>query len=211
MDQIYEKAKLTIVAASGHDANAGLLGVRIGSREGNQLFSRQVLPGLLLGAYFGPNHLLSGSVYETRAWIFQEHVLSRRILYFVDKKNFFRCRQAEWLETCHDHHELGISRINPLTEFALMNYPLHDWANMLSYYTRRALTNQEDALRAVFRIMRRLTEKLGYPMMQGSPTGAFDAFLLFSGRNLRRRGWVSELLVGWLGVARSKSRWTCNA
>ncbi|KAK3352525.1 heterokaryon incompatibility protein-domain-containing protein [Lasiosphaeria hispida] len=200
MDQIYEKATLTIVAASGHDANAGLPGVRIGSREAKKPFSREVLPGLSLGTYFGPDHLLSGSVYETRAWTFQEHVLSRRILYFVDKKIFFRCRQAEWLETCYDHHEPKICHINPLTEIALMKYPLYDWANMLSYYTRRTLTNQKDALRAMSGIMRRVSEKLRYPMIQGLPTGAFDRFLLFFGQNLRRRqGFPSYSWAGWSG------------
>jgi hypothetical protein len=67
MDLIYEKALLTIVAAYGHDADAGLPGVE----EGTRFMSRhpeEILPGMRLDAYPVLELLLKRSVYNTRAW-----------------------------------------------------------------------------------------------------------------------------------------------
>ncbi len=67
MDHIFEKARLTIVSANGYDANAGLPGVRIGSRD-EQPLVHEVKPGTFMGVYYGHDLLLARSVYETRAW-----------------------------------------------------------------------------------------------------------------------------------------------
>jgi hypothetical protein len=54
-DRIYDRAALTIVAASGHDANAGLPGVRKGSRTFRQEIE-EIKPGLRLMV----SHLVEG-------------------------------------------------------------------------------------------------------------------------------------------------------
>ena len=69
MGRIYEHASLTIVAASGDNANAGLPGVRSGSRKRQDIL-REVQPGIHLGMFLSPDHLLKRSVYETRAWTY---------------------------------------------------------------------------------------------------------------------------------------------
>ncbi|GAB1318643.1 hypothetical protein MFIFM68171_08853 [Madurella fahalii] len=178
MDHIYERSWLTIVAACGHDANSGLVGMHDGDRE-MEFLVREITPGTFLGVCFDVDAHLKWSVYESRAWTFQEHVLSRRILYFVDGQVFFRCRLAVHLET-------------PITDYALM----------LHYYMKRVLTNQSDALRAMAGIIRRGSQKLGYKMLEGLPTGSFDQFLLFEGRNIhRRQGFPSYSWAGWRGEA----------
>jgi len=78
--------------------------------------------------------------------------------------------------------------------------PLEDYAAALTLYTKRALTNQGDALRALAGVMRRFSDKLGYPMLQGLPAGALDSFILFTGQRLRRRsGFPSYSWAGWRG------------
>ncbi|KAL0931198.1 heterokaryon incompatibility protein [Colletotrichum truncatum] len=67
MDQIYERSWLTIIAASGHNANAGLPGVQEGSRPKVNTSSR-ILEGLYLGVYVPLDRLLKCSVHSTRAW-----------------------------------------------------------------------------------------------------------------------------------------------
>jgi hypothetical protein len=67
MDRIYECSWLTIAAASGHNANAGLPGVRQDSRRRRDL-CREVLPGVRLGLEYSLNEVLMHSVYRTRAW-----------------------------------------------------------------------------------------------------------------------------------------------
>ncbi|KAL2019684.1 hypothetical protein VTK56DRAFT_9303 [Thermocarpiscus australiensis] len=202
MDHIYERSWLTVVAACGHDANAGLVGLHGGDRE-RKVLVRQVAPGVILGVYFDLDAYLKGSVYDTRAWTFQEHVLSRRILYFVDDKVFFRCRESECLETCEDQPKPRIRRTNTssmLVQIVDMKHPLESYAVMLFYYTQRVLTGQSDALRAMAGVMRRVSQKLGYRMLEGLPTAVFDRFLLFCGRNLHRReGFPSYSWAGWRG------------
>jgi hypothetical protein len=136
---------------------------------------------------------------------FQEHTLCRRALYFVDNKVFFRCRTTEHSESCVDPP--GNMRSEADASFTLreairMDDPLEDYVRFLSYYTKRALSNQEDALRALAGITRRVSEKLGYQFIQGLPTGAWDAFITFKANDTvlrRRRGFPSYSWSGWQG------------
>jgi hypothetical protein len=83
-----------------------------------------------------------------------------------------------------------------------MESPLEDYSILLLYYSRRALTNQGDALRAMAGIIRRLSEKVKYRFFEGLPTAVLDAFLIFKahGTNLQRRsGFPSYSWTGWRG------------
>jgi Heterokaryon incompatibility protein (HET) len=64
-DKIYAQAALTVVAASGHDANAGLPGVRKGSRTFRQEIE-EIKPGLRLMV----SHLVEGRSHLRRAFSF---------------------------------------------------------------------------------------------------------------------------------------------
>jgi len=67
MDQVYEQSWLTIIAACGHDANAGLPGVRDGSRRESNL-TVEVKRGIWLGVHTGLDLLFKHSVHNSRAW-----------------------------------------------------------------------------------------------------------------------------------------------
>ncbi|KAF6822897.1 heterokaryon incompatibility protein [Colletotrichum plurivorum] len=67
MDQIYEASWLTIVAACGQNANAGLPGVQGSSRLKVDIGSR-VTESTSLGIYEPLDILLGCSVYSSRAW-----------------------------------------------------------------------------------------------------------------------------------------------
>ncbi|KAK0616577.1 heterokaryon incompatibility protein-domain-containing protein, partial [Immersiella caudata] len=204
MDLIFEQSWLTIVGACGHDANAGLIGTSPGDRNPEPL-AREVRPGVFMGVYFDVDAYLRRSVYESRAWTFQEHLLSRRILYFVGGKVFFRCRRSESCETCEDDLTPSTRSRFQFVEEAYLNtimleIPLQDYAWMIPHYTKRSLTKETDVLRAMAGIIRRVSDEVGYDMLQGIPAGAFDMFLLFHGTNLRRRvGLPSYSWTGWCG------------
>jgi hypothetical protein len=93
MNRIYESACLTIVAAGGEDANAGLPGLspasRVPERETNILPKsgtiRIVLsrPGLVT--------LVEKTRWNTRGWTYQEHVLSECCLFFTEREVFYSC------------------------------------------------------------------------------------------------------------------------
>ncbi|KAK3306247.1 heterokaryon incompatibility protein-domain-containing protein [Chaetomium strumarium] len=201
MDQIYERAWISIVAANGHDSNAGLPGVQPGERAGRVLV-KQVKQGVSMGVYVGTELQLQRSVYETRAWTFQEHVLSRRILYFFPDSVVFRCRESEFLEVCADDPTLGRQEASLTSMLAdaiiTTDGPAHQYEVFLLYYTRRALTNDADALRAMAGILRRLSHKLRCRMLQGLPTSQFDRYVLLRGPAAgRRRGFPSYSWAGW--------------
>lgn len=89
MDLIYERAYAIIVSSDGRNAGFGLLGVRAPSRNrqpsavvGNQLFV-STLPPI--------SSALSGSVWTTRGWTYQEAILSRRCLFFTKLQVYFVC------------------------------------------------------------------------------------------------------------------------
>jgi len=80
MAMIYTSAVLTLVAASGKDAGSRLLGVQTGSRWSRPWGSeahlnRPARPDLILKA-------IERSLYNSRAWTFQERHLSRRLMCF---------------------------------------------------------------------------------------------------------------------------------
>jgi hypothetical protein len=69
MDMIYEKALLTIVAASGRDANSGLPGVGEGSRLMPR-YPEEIIPGVRLDAYVELDQVMIYSVHSSRAWTY---------------------------------------------------------------------------------------------------------------------------------------------
>jgi len=114
-------------------------------------------------------------------------------------------------EQCADQSPRGGTLVYEVEDFhssllpttAALEEPLHDFGNMLIYYNKRALSFQSDALRALAGITRRVSQKAKCRFLQGMPTAAFDAFLLFErnswGTLRRRQGFPSYSWVGWKG------------
>ena len=92
MDLIYQNAELTIVAAAGNDPTYGLPGV--GERE---RMPHHITTCVKIGEKFlitiDPlsKESLIGTKWITRAWTYQEGLLSRRRLVFTEEQMFFEC------------------------------------------------------------------------------------------------------------------------
>ncbi|KAF5988713.1 hypothetical protein FBULB1_1321 [Fusarium bulbicola] len=201
MDLIYERSLLTIIAASGNDANAGLPGVRARSRPALKQ-TIEIKPGISLGLHMEMSTLLNASPYSSRGWTFQEQTLSRRALYFLDNKVFFQCRNKACSEAVIDQSEQQRPKTGQIYNAIHMEDPLYDYANILENYTARALTNQNDVLRAMAGIIRRFSVNMNYRFIQGLPTEALDVFILFETRGSclhRRTGFPSYSWCGWQG------------
>ena len=67
MDIIYEACTLTIIAATGADANAGLPGLRFNSRKVEQ-FVEEIDSGFSVMVCQGLTRALDNSKYSTRGW-----------------------------------------------------------------------------------------------------------------------------------------------
>ncbi|PMD13246.1 HET-domain-containing protein [Hyaloscypha hepaticicola] len=209
MDVIYGNSILTIAAAGGKDADTGLAGVHPGSRVATQHIEA-IRPGLSLGVYTYLDYLIKPTIYNSRAWTFQEQLLSRRALYFVNNQVFFRCQTGVFSENCVESR-LDITQgliwmghyLDPTNSAYTKNAPA-SYRNLLCRYSKRELTYQSDILNAMAGIIRRFLSirSMDYPFFEGIPGLAFDSFLLFERADapLRRRvGFPSYSWTGWIG------------
>ena len=90
---IYGNAALTIVAAAGDDANAGLPGVRSDLPRRSTPTAR--IQSLNLTALPKASEFeVNASRWNTRAWTFQERTLSTRLLLFTKNSITFECLEA---------------------------------------------------------------------------------------------------------------------
>src|SRR5437764_187116 len=97
MDAIYGLATLTFVAVAGKNANAGLPGIRPGSRQVLQ-HVENVQGFRLTNALPTPAQSVDSSVWNSRAWTYQERILSRRLLLFPHDQIFFKCDHSSCRE-----------------------------------------------------------------------------------------------------------------
>jgi Heterokaryon incompatibility protein (HET) len=156
MDQIYAHANLTIVALSGNTANDYLPGVQKNTRYPLTVMTyftdkkgdRRFLESSLLDY----EQMLKISPYETRAWTFQERILSRRCIYLSNHQAVFTCgeqivHEIDWLSL-----QVQTVQFDPLThswlprdieaprDAALDEHPEHKskmikWTNLHKFST----------------------------------------------------------------------------
>lgn len=193
MDVIYQQAAVTIIAAAGASAHYGLPGV-------DQSYRRPTT-SVLIGeehvcAIPKPELRIDNCRWISRAWTYQEGLLSTRRLVFTDEQLYFEC------QGCYCAEMLDI----PLDSFKAMHAPnkpyLHkryraagrmglfplngcgvdpwDIYNRISEYSERSLSHESDILNGILGIFRTF-EKMpntmrhlhGVPFAKatGSPNG----------------------------------------
>jgi hypothetical protein len=106
MAEIYNSAILTIVSATGENANA-------------RLFSHSICAELRCTAgIWRPRRperlaeITERTVYDKRAWTFQEWLLSRRRLVFTKDVIYYRCRSDIWCGIYSSSFDIGL--LDPL-------------------------------------------------------------------------------------------------
>lgn len=98
MSAIYESAYATIVAADHTDADGGLY--RFGVHEdAAELAMHFDVQNAVLPRRRKLESVLQDTKWSTRAWTYQEQLLSRRCIYFTRSEVFFRCGEAQCCET----------------------------------------------------------------------------------------------------------------
>ncbi|KAK1761557.1 heterokaryon incompatibility protein-domain-containing protein [Echria macrotheca] len=211
MDAIYGCARLTLVAAAGSDAQAGLPGIRTGTRPRQQRVVR-ITSALLLSKVLPTfKSVVDHSTWNSRGWTYQERVLSERKLYFTDQQAYYECPHGF---SCEDNlsgpHESDAPLNDPghggnddddstpggvvddryqLEQKGVLNYAIYE--GVVREYTARMLGYEEDgeaAFRGVANAMQ-LRLFYGSPMIFGIPLCCIDLALLWrpSGRLERRR------------------------
>jgi hypothetical protein len=150
MDQIYGDAFVTVFACAGDDPNYGLPGVSSRQRGGFQLSANvgEVTLVANLGRH-GTESRISKSTWGSRAWTFQEDVLSRRRLYVTDLQTSFVCAEM----TCFEHLATPLPLSSRTEDYKPPSWnPIqipHGIWRMINQYSERQLTYQSDRIVAV--------------------------------------------------------------
>jgi hypothetical protein len=155
MDLIYGNAAFTICAADGSDASTGLLAMNenIGVRSRDQHIA-DCADDVRLLVSRPPEMYIRSFQWNTRAWTFQERLLSRRCLIFTNNRVFFQCRSTGMSEDIYaDRQGAGWSLDfvdAPLQTFRqLSSKSLWVYLKSVELYTARELSKPGDILAAL--------------------------------------------------------------
>lgn len=201
MDRIYGLADFTIVAAAGSDANAGLPGVRQGSRPVQQVSGS--VKGIPLISALSASVPVDWSSWNQRGWTFQERLFSRRCVIFTGNQVYFQCKRRNWSEdTSID--EPSKANMNVVQEYrrfeslqspAAMNFyqslnyipgpgiagtlSSTNYETLVTEYSKRIFTYQSDALHAFKGVEKALSMKMPGRFNFGLPDILLDEALLW--------------------------------
>ena len=144
MTDIYGGATMTIFADGAADDNAGMIRPRANSHESRLITNDD-------GSF---ERLVNRSLLSTRAWIFQERFMSRRILHITSEQMMWECRSCHIAESAPSSLQNGAPWLEGLvktlrgvilSQSALMDY----WPRLVEEYTQRKLTLGKDKLPAL--------------------------------------------------------------
>ncbi|KAK5651193.1 hypothetical protein OQA88_12741 [Cercophora sp. LCS_1] len=174
MDSVYGHAQVTLVAADGIDAEAGLAGITAGTRaESIKQIAEVVVPGInvLVAMKYSEGY----GLWDTRAWTLQEKLLSKRLLIFSGSRVSFHCREGilrEDMPAAHagngpprvpwlDMPEQGSGAYAPGIRREWDGAPVvtragffSEYAALVGQYSARRMTDSRDALNAVFGLLK---------------------------------------------------------
>ena len=181
MAGIYSNADLTIVATDA--AQFPLWGVRPAESDKNGHLANGVMPIIQIGSW-KLSEILSNSLWNTRAWTFQELLFSRRAIIFFKNALYCSCHCEEIEYTMLSHlnysQPSSLDMIRPL----LGPYRLHEWPDMDTYtamvrnYVRRKVSVDMDFSHA-FAGLSTTISRAFWGIHYGLPEVFFDACLLW--------------------------------
>ncbi|KAM7189032.1 Heterokaryon incompatibility protein (HET) domain containing protein [Naviculisporaceae sp. PSN 640] len=213
MDIVYMMAFATIAAAHGKNANAGLPGLRPGTRPAQRTASLSLSPTpeerenkfsttqeVMLTTTPSPLlFALEATVWETRGWVQQEKMLSRRCIFFTSNWVYFQCGQDITAETAlegrpTDRHEATRDKSprlqeNPLTILAKTGLVTEQqrlfrafeaYTKLVDIYVCCELTEYDDIINAFTGILGVLEEHFAGGFISALPTSALDLALLWA-------------------------------
>ncbi|KAI1738439.1 HET-domain-containing protein [Xylaria scruposa] len=166
MDEIYQGAEIVIIDAAGDDPALGLPGV---SRQRSPTQARVATSTYTLVSLMSyPLNQILTSKWATRGWTYQEGVLAKRRLFFIDEQVYFECDVYGCLETlCQSliHPPRGVPSIkhtNVIPDIKRSGTIII--SDYLGEYNKRQLSYPSDALNA-FRGVFHMFERQSPPIL----------------------------------------------
>ncbi|UKZ83903.1 hypothetical protein TrVFT333_011718 [Trichoderma virens FT-333] len=182
MHLIYGNSTLTICAADGASAEVGLMAIdKNHSVEQN---IAQVASDVFLVLHQSPESNIEDSVWNQRAWTFQERLLSRRCLIFTKGQVYFQCRSTGmsediFVDKTGQGWSLDLTGAPLQTLTQLRQRALWFYINCVGLYTKRDLHEPFDILAAFNGMCKLIEGTLRSPFTFGLPTSHFDFALLW--------------------------------
>jgi hypothetical protein len=181
MTSIYGCAMLTVIAASGQNAEKGLSGLCIPRSEVKAVDLGHY--HLVRSHYTYKENPISDTKWASRGWTYQELLLSPRSLIFLEEQVVWTCRCDRWVEELDfDHPDAGFRWGDEpdrgggevTTSLTIDNY----W-RLVRDYTKRELTFEDDIVDAFRGIM----EAIPGEFFWGIPAWNFGTRLLWHHRD----------------------------
>ena len=191
MDLIYGNAVLTICAADGVDSSTGLRAMHPKEHDSRQI-SADCATGVRLMVSRPPEIGIKASTWNTRAWTFQERLLSKRCLIFTEGRVYFQCLSTGMSEDIFADREgagWSLDLVNaPLQMLRELSWrALWVYTNCVPLYTARILTNRRDILAAFNGICNLMEKTMHAPFVFGLPSSHFDMALLWQPQSALER------------------------
>lgn len=212
MANIYSYSLITIIAATGTNADSGLCGVTA-PRAGWQTEIHVPVPKTDVPMSLATSlneirdedaNFLTGTIWSTRGWTFQERELARRVIVFTEKQVYWVCEDAISIEetdmdTCPDNVArcdwdqmkepraltvLKVKSQHKEQERANNSKFYHDaynFAKCVEYYQRKNLTNQGDAFDAFSAILQSIEDRTDETFLWGLPRSIFNTAIWWEG------------------------------
>ncbi|KAH8879774.1 HET-domain-containing protein [Thozetella sp. PMI_491] len=183
MASVYEHAQVTLMAAASTDSSGGLFRQArpeacLSQEEG--IWLRQ-LPSPAFFEQPGKSPSASEDIAPllTRAWVFQERLLSRRVIYFTPLELVLECRVATATESGHNWIDASVkhtfSAIYRMT--AEGDEPTSTmWRSLVQLFTHLGLTKVADTLPAMAGLAKRIVNK-DIPTWSWARTDAGKSFI----------------------------------
>ncbi len=195
MDSIYGHAVVTIVAASGNDANAGLPGIhKLRHRMQRPFVVNDVILSQTKDPVTRGQSYLGDCTWMTRGWTFQERLFSKRVLIFTSDQVYWECRKGSWCEDSHwEYQERPSIHRHVLNSTENMPWNMGDdleyvhgndldfvYIELAEEYLKRSLSHQSDILNAFQGILRALERETKHPYFWALPTSKLGPALAWT-------------------------------
>lgn len=207
MDRIYNGATLAIIAAAGDDAEYGLPGVSGVLRKYQPWLH---IGGIRFLAFSDSTDEIRCSKWASRAWTYQEGLLSRRRLVFTQSQVYFQCMESH----CWEGLAFPWKAVQPLKFYQVfpdngIGTKASDIIPRLNEYASRQLSYGSDILNAFLGIFHPYQSKgvlhcWGLPFLVKDENSMAEEFMMGLGWNTRvpeivtrRERFPSWSWVGW--------------
>lgn len=173
MGSIYACTELTIISMGDDQAIDGFSRLRHVNQE-DQPWAEAGPYSLLLSSLPDPADQIRNSKWMTRAWTYQEGLLSRRRLVFTKHQMYFQCLQHHETESLN-----GFVAFPPLFENirGMTALKSKDFVSCVNNYASRKLSYESDALNAISGVLK-IFEKMEPPIfhLYGVPIFHFQDY-----------------------------------